>query len=33
METHITNDGKKITDYDLAGLDKIWDSIKESEKW
>jgi len=32
METQITNNGKKITDYDLVGLDKIWDSIKESEK-
>jgi tetrapyrrole methylase family protein/MazG family protein len=32
METQITNDGKKITDYDLTGLDKIWDSIKETEK-
>jgi len=32
METQIINDGKKITDYDLVGLDKIWNSIKESEK-
>lgn len=32
METQITCNGKNITDYDLAELDKIWDSIKESEK-
>jgi tetrapyrrole methylase family protein / MazG family protein len=32
METQIISNGKNITDYDLAGLDKIWDSIKESEK-
>ena len=32
MEVQITNNGKSLTDYDLVGLDKIWDSIKESEK-
>jgi tetrapyrrole methylase family protein/MazG family protein len=32
MEAQITQNGKKLTDYDLAGLDKFWDSIKESEK-
>jgi tetrapyrrole methylase family protein/MazG family protein len=32
METQITSNGKNIKDYDLVGLDKIWDSIKESEK-
>lgn len=32
MESLIADDGKKITDFDLAGLDKIWDSIKEDEQ-
>jgi len=32
MEAQITQKGKKITDYDLAGLDKFWDSIKEDEQ-
>jgi tetrapyrrole methylase family protein / MazG family protein len=32
MESLIANDGKKITDFDLAGLDKIWDSVKEDEQ-
>jgi tetrapyrrole methylase family protein/MazG family protein len=32
MESLIANDGKKITDFDLAGLDKIWDSIKEDKQ-
>lgn len=32
MKTQITSNGKNIKDYDLVGLDKIWDSIKESEK-
>jgi len=32
MEAQINDKGRKITDYDLTGLDKIWDSIKESEK-
>ncbi len=32
METKIANNGNKITDYDLKGLDEIWDSIKLEEK-
>ena len=32
MEAQIAQKGKKITDYDLAGLDKFWDSIKEDEQ-
>ena len=32
MESIIANKGKSITDFDLAGLDKIWDSIKEDEQ-
>lgn len=32
MESMIADKGKEITDYDLSGLDKIWDSIKETER-
>jgi len=32
MEVKIAQKGKKITDYDLTGLDKFWDSIKEDER-
>ncbi len=32
MESLIANEGKKITDFDLSGLDKFWDSIKENEQ-
>jgi tetrapyrrole methylase family protein/MazG family protein len=32
MESQIASNGKKLTDYDLAGLDQIWDSIKEDEQ-
>lgn len=32
MESQIAQNGKKLTDYDLAGLDKFWDSIKKDEK-
>lgn len=31
MESRISAIGKKITDYDLQALDRIWDSIKEAE--
>ncbi|MEK7399394.1 MAG: nucleoside triphosphate pyrophosphohydrolase [Candidatus Poribacteria bacterium] len=32
MESLIADDGKKITDFDLTGLDKIWDSIKNEQR-
>lgn len=32
MELRIANDGNKIIDYDLRGLDEIWNSIKLEEK-
>jgi len=32
MEAQIAQKGKAITDYDLAGLDKFWDSVKEDER-
>lgn len=32
LESIIANKGKNITDFDLAELDKIWDSIKEEEQ-
>ncbi|MGQ9607963.1 MAG: nucleoside triphosphate pyrophosphohydrolase [bacterium] len=32
MELRIANDGNKIIDYDLKGLDEIWNSIKLEEK-
>jgi len=32
MESEISARGKKITDYDLADLDEIWDAIKKREK-
>lgn len=32
METIIAGNGNKLTDYDLKGLDEIWDSIKAEEK-
>jgi len=31
METEIANRGKEVTDYDLAGLDEIWDAVKKTE--
>lgn len=32
MELRIANDGNEIIDYDLRGLDEIWNSIKLEEK-
>ena len=31
MEAEIASRGKEITDYDLAGLDEIWDAVKKTE--
>ena len=31
MEARIRDSGNEVTDYDLAGLDEIWEAVKETE--